>query len=137
MFDKKPRYLEVSYRARIWLESLLVLGKLKARNMHYKFKFFTRNPRKNSSQGDRMSGVFLPYKQKKCLLLSFCLFSALSIRCEQNEMSSTACRALKKLGQCHKRFVALKCCRTCKKKKNSDRGREKALRRQLQPFLQY
>ena len=70
MFDKKPRYLEVSYRARIWLESLLVLGKLKARNMHYKFKFFTRNPRKNSSQGDRMSGVVVPYNRKNAY---FCL----------------------------------------------------------------
>ena len=129
MFDKKPRYLEVSYRARKWLESLLVLGKLKARNMHYKFKFFTRNANKNTSQSDRMSGVFLPYNRKNAYFCLSVCFSALSIRCEQNEMSSTACRALKKLGQCHKRFVALKCCRTCKKKKNSDRGREKALRR--------
>ncbi|XP_052279811.1 A disintegrin and metalloproteinase with thrombospondin motifs 7-like isoform X4 [Dreissena polymorpha] len=39
--------------------------------------------------------------------------AALSIECEYNEMSSLVCRTLKRMGQCQKRFVALKCCRTC------------------------
>ncbi|KAL5005515.1 hypothetical protein ScPMuIL_018971 [Solemya velum] len=38
---------------------------------------------------------------------------ALSVTCESNEMSYMVCRALRRMKQCNKRFVKLKCCKTC------------------------
>lgn len=58
--------------------------------------------------------------------------AAMEISCVRNEYSSGACRALKKLGQCHKRFIMLKCCATCNQDHvravNKDRPKEQALR---------
>ncbi|WAR00410.1 ATS7-like protein [Mya arenaria] len=58
--------------------------------------------------------------------------AAMSIQCQHNEMSSIACRALMNMGQCHKRFVALKCCKTCSqaehRRANKLRPHDKALR---------
>ncbi|KAL3866276.1 hypothetical protein ACJMK2_043584 [Sinanodonta woodiana] len=44
---------------------------------------------------------------------------ALSITCAHNEMSYEVCRALRRMGQCEKRFVSLKCCKTCGMDKNN------------------
>ncbi|XP_060601173.1 A disintegrin and metalloproteinase with thrombospondin motifs 7-like isoform X2 [Ruditapes philippinarum] len=58
--------------------------------------------------------------------------AALSLRCEYNDFSYSLCRALRRMGQCHKRFIALKCCKTCgmdsHKRANKDRPRGHSLR---------
>ncbi|XP_053405061.1 A disintegrin and metalloproteinase with thrombospondin motifs 7-like [Mercenaria mercenaria] len=58
--------------------------------------------------------------------------AALSLRCEYNEISSSLCRALRKMGQCQNRFVALKCCKTCSqeshRRANKDRPKGHSLK---------